>query len=479
MIALFVNEQFLFADKYLDAILRQGLDEGVQYIETRKNFGAEERLYRLNSSAVETNGKQFLDDTGELDVKIALDLVEKLREEDSSFIGMNRISYTHRQNSFEVIREDMLRVSALHEKYPHHILGFDMVGQEDAGNAHLYHLDNWLELYDETSRDSSMPLYIHTAETNFPADLMTSETGDDLVGTLHNMYEVILLKSKRIGHGLGFAGHPYILQFARDMGDLAFEICPVSNQLLGFFADLRTHPGKAYMREGIPIVLGADDPGTFGYDNFTIDWYEVFMGWGVDLADMKQIALNSLIYSGMSESQKADAINGRFTPKWNTFIEEMKQESCNISWIDGDWNPSYFKVFPKEGAMEGTTNVHLFGRELDGAMCKEVMCKFGDVVSPSTIYKPPYIVECVAPAIATRNNPKFDSKADSVTVEVSISYDGGNSYSSTGLSYTYKYEEFVPDIEIETPATQEPVTCEASGLKLQLITLLLCMILKY
>ena len=44
--------------------------------------------------------------------------------------------------------------------------------------------------------------------------------------------------------------------------------------------------------------------GTFGYNSFTVDWYEVFMAWGLDLAELKQLAMNSLRYSSLSDEEK-------------------------------------------------------------------------------------------------------------------------------------------------------------------------------
>ena len=35
-----------------------------------------------------------------------------------------------------------------------------------------------------------------------------------------------------------------------------------SNQILGFIPDIRNHPAAHYLRAGVPIVLGADDPGS-------------------------------------------------------------------------------------------------------------------------------------------------------------------------------------------------------------------------
>ena len=44
--------------------------------------------------------------------------------------------------------------------------------------------------------------------------------------------------------------------------------------------------------------------GTFGYDDFTIDWYEVFMAWGLDLPELKQLAMNAISFSSMSHEEK-------------------------------------------------------------------------------------------------------------------------------------------------------------------------------
>lgn len=86
--------------------------------------------------------------------------------------------------------------------------------------------------------------------------------------------------------------------------EIAIEVNPVSNMLLGYVYDQRTHPAITFLRYGVPVILGADDPGSFGYNEFTVDWYLAFMAWGLDLVDLKQLAKNSLEYSAMSDSEK-------------------------------------------------------------------------------------------------------------------------------------------------------------------------------
>ena len=48
----------------------------------------------------------------------------------------------------------------------------------------------------------------------------------DPVGSLENTYESILLGARRIGHGLGYIKHPYLLNILRER-QVAVESCPV------------------------------------------------------------------------------------------------------------------------------------------------------------------------------------------------------------------------------------------------------------
>ena len=99
--------------------------------------------------------------------------------------------------------------------------------------------------------------------------------------------------------------------------NFVIQSCPVSNQMLGYVPDLRQHPALNYYRSGIPLILGADDPGTMGYDDFTVDWYEVYNAWGLDLSDLKKLAENSLRYSTMNDTDKKTAVESKWRPLWD------------------------------------------------------------------------------------------------------------------------------------------------------------------
>ncbi len=143
------------------------------------------------------------------------------------FIGHKRIIYAVRAGGdLNAVNDTMQNAVRLHRMYPEHVVGFDLVAEEDAGNSHLFFLRTLLQLHDGATGDSVVPLRMHTAETSWPDDLITSNDPFDPVATLENTYDSILYGSRRIGHGLGFIKHPFLLNILRER-DIAVEACPV------------------------------------------------------------------------------------------------------------------------------------------------------------------------------------------------------------------------------------------------------------
>ena len=184
-------------------------------------------------------------------------------------------------------------------------------------------------------------------------------------------------------------------------------------------ADIRNHHGQILYKEGIPIVLAPDDPGTFGYDNVTVDWYMVYLGWGLNLGDLKQIALNSLLYSGMTEAEKSDAIEKKWRPSWNEYIAKMKIIACKYN-LNSSQVPTIHRVFPNS-VWQGT-KVHIFGRNFESAICKYPKCKFGTLKVDAS-YESNEHITCIAPLckdcnsielLITSDKDEFKSKSFSI-----------------------------------------------------------------
>jgi len=180
-------------------------------------------------------------------------------------------------------------------------------------------------------------------------------------------------------------------------------------------------------------MLGSDDAGTFGYDNYTVDWYEVFMSWGLDLRDLRTFALNSLNYSGLSEKDKKDAIENKWKPMWDKYIADTYSTACSRSYADeaaGENRQMTFAgILPKEGAKTGSTKVHIFGRNFELGICKNVACKFGDKASKRAVYVSNQHLICESPVFGDRKER---------TVALSVAIDGSN-FASTGFNFTYKF----------------------------------------
>ena len=111
---------------YIEAMLRQALNEGTSYIESRKDLGPDDTIYQLDPNYPFHHGKRPLGDA-DLEINITMSIIEKIQSEYPEFIGLRRIVYTRRRKGLDEIREKMKKVVDLHQRYPDHIMAFDLV----------------------------------------------------------------------------------------------------------------------------------------------------------------------------------------------------------------------------------------------------------------------------------------------------------------------------------------------------------------
>jgi adenosine deaminase CECR1 len=102
-----------------------------------------------------------------------------------------------------------------------------------------------------------LPFIFHAGET-----LNTGTPVDQ------NLFDAILLNSKRIGHGFALPKHPRAMQLVKDKG-IALEICPISNEVLHLCSTIREHV--------LPILLANNIPCTINGDNGTFYRYVPFL----------------------------------------------------------------------------------------------------------------------------------------------------------------------------------------------------------
>jgi adenosine deaminase CECR1 len=230
----------------------------------------------------------------------------RLRDPD---FAVKFVPVARRSADREGARAVLERALAGRERDPSRVVGFDLVEEEDRTHGTLFFAEEILAARREAARRGlTLPLFLHSGETSRPWS--------------ENLYDALLLGARRIGHGLALVRHPLLMEMARERG-LAIEVCPISNQVLGYVADLRAHPAVAYVNAGIPVVLSPDDPGLMRH-TLSHDFYEAFLAWELELRDLKQLALSSLLHSAMGPDEKARA-RAAWEKRWAAFVRWVNE----------------------------------------------------------------------------------------------------------------------------------------------------------
>jgi adenosine deaminase CECR1 len=168
--------------------------------------------------------------------------------------------------------------------------GFDLVNEEDFSAPVLEFIN---ELHDKRLGSTQNPVHCF---------LTAGQTHDK---ANENIYDAILLNSKRIAHGFQLSLHPHLQTLVRK-NNICIEACPISNMLLGFTNDLRSHPVRFLMTKGIQATINSNVPGLFGYQGVTLDYAYAFLAWDLDILDLKKLSLNGIVYSSNTEGEKKE-----------------------------------------------------------------------------------------------------------------------------------------------------------------------------
>ena len=96
------------------------------------------------------------------------------------------------------------------------------------------------------------------------------------------------LGAERIGHGIGAAGDPRLLEHLAERG-IPLEVCPISNLRTGAVRDVAEHPLPALVAAGVPVTLATDDPGMFHTD-LDAEYLLCHEAFGMGIAELADIA---------------------------------------------------------------------------------------------------------------------------------------------------------------------------------------------
>lgn len=242
-------------------------------------------------------------ETPEPDYSAMMDVIDdevkafQATPEGQGFWGIRIIWATVRFVDQRRIVDDMDRCITTKITHPHLIAGYDLVGQEDAGRSYRELLPELFWFRKQCAEEGvNLPFFFHAGET------LGSGTETD-----HNLYDAILLGTRRIGHGYSLYKHPLLIDLVKEK-KIMVESCPISNEVLRLCPSVMSHPLPALLARGVACCLCNDDPAMLGQDTAgsTHDFWQALQGWeNLGLAGLGSLAENSVRWAAF-EDQTAD-----------------------------------------------------------------------------------------------------------------------------------------------------------------------------
>lgn len=298
---------------YFKEMCKSYARDNIQYLETRLNclfdlqYVATDGISPLHHSA----WVQIFDESVEEAKK------ELLEQEGIAFLDAKIIYCTARIVSNPVLRQHGEECISLKKAFPHRIIGFDLVGFEDPLMRLKEYLPELLRFKARVKEEGlDIPFIFHAGET----------LGDGN-GTDQNLYDAILLDTKRIGHGYSLPKHPHLMALCRQKG-ICVESCPISNEILGYTGSLAQHPLPVLLNNGVPVALSNDDPCQFGNHGLSHDFYQVFTASAsASLAALYTFARNSIDHARIDCTDGERARHEeQFERQWVEWLEWVLKE---------------------------------------------------------------------------------------------------------------------------------------------------------
>jgi len=202
------------------------------------------------------------------------------------------------------LRKNVLDDYKKDEPHPF-IIGFDLVNEEDKS----------VPLKDLA------PIFLDCAEKN-PDFNLYLHCGESLNAQSDNLIDGYLLGAKRVGHGMNLYRYPKLLQRYAEK-EICLECCVISNQTLKYTKDIRLHPGAEYLKRGVTVSLCSDDPVCQEHETLCDDFFAAIICWDLNLSDIKQLCINSILYSGVDKKQKSEII-ANWKADYKNFIDKYK-----------------------------------------------------------------------------------------------------------------------------------------------------------
>ncbi|TBU35454.1 Metallo-dependent hydrolase [Dichomitus squalens] len=290
-------------EEYVREVFLSSLEDGIYYTEPRCMFG--------EKFMIGADGKKNVPHHEWLRVydRVIASVKTTLRNP-SVFLGSKLIYSVVRNLSLEDMEWHLDNCLALKREFPHLIAGFDLVGHEDSLKPLIYYAEPFLRFLEKQKElGVHVPFIFHAGET----------LGDGSAADM-NLYDAILLGTKRIGHGFSLIKHPRLMELCKEQ-KICVEVCPISNEILRYCGSMPMHPLPALMNQGVHVALCSDDPAVFGNMGLSFDFFQIFVASDIHgLGTLRELVWDSIRYSGLDEDEKGHAF-AMLEGQWNTFVK--------------------------------------------------------------------------------------------------------------------------------------------------------------
>ena len=264
--------------KFLRTFFTQLAEDGVRWVDIRSVF----------VTPYTRAGADKPDDDHENQLAAIQEEIEAFKQTEAGrgFWGARLIWTSMRAWDSRPLVEDMKRCIEMKRVFPDLIAGYDCVGQEDAGRP-LAEMTPELFWFKKRCVEEGVdiPFYFHAGEC-----LGDGNTTDE------NLFDAVLLGTRRIGHGFSLYKHPLLIDMVKEK-KILIESCPVSNEILRLTSSILSHPLPALLARGVACALCNDDPTIFGLGSsgMTHDFWQALQGWeNLGLEGLASLAENSV-----------------------------------------------------------------------------------------------------------------------------------------------------------------------------------------
>jgi adenosine deaminase CECR1 len=274
----------------IQLILSQLREDGIKYVELRCAFTFQYRKTGRNNPQ-----KGYLEM-----LKAFQEEVDSFKATDAGkdFHGARIIWSAVRSRPNKSLLDTMQQCITMKLRFPDLICGFDLVGPEDAGRP-LKDLTPLLFWFRKACAEEGIeiPFFFHAGEC-----LGDGDTTD------RNLFDAVLLGTRRIGHGISLYKHPLLIEMVKDK-KILIESCPISNEILRYTSSILSHPLPALLARGVPCCLNNDAPAMMGQgtNGLTRDYWQALNGWeNLGLEGLAEMAENSVRYAAFEDQNQGD-----------------------------------------------------------------------------------------------------------------------------------------------------------------------------